>query len=60
MLEMLQINVRLEITLQIMVRSVNFLLTAQFFVLGHMTLGLSQSRHQLARTHILKLLSKFG
>ena len=42
MLEILQINVRLEITLQTMVRSVNVLRTVQFFVLGHVTLGVSQ------------------
>ena len=58
MLEILQINVRIEMTLQTMDKTVNFSCTVQFFVLGHVTVGVSQWRHQLARTHILKLLSK--
>ena len=42
MLEILQINVRLKVTLQTMDKTVNFLRAVQFFVLGHVTLGVSQ------------------
>ena len=42
MLEILQINVRLKVKLQTMDKTVNFLRTVQFFVLGHVTLGVSQ------------------
>ena len=42
MLEILQINVRLKATLQTMDKTINFLHTVQFFVLGHVTLGVSQ------------------
>ena len=59
MLEILQINVQLEMTLQTMDKTVNFLRTVQFFGLGHVPLGVSPGRHELALTHILKLLSFF-
>ena len=42
MLKILQINVRIEMTLQTMDKTVNFLCTVQFFVLGHVTVGVSQ------------------
>ena len=42
MLEILQIHVRLEVTLQTMDKTINILRTVQFFVLGHVTLGVSQ------------------
>ena len=42
MLEILQINVRIEMTLQTMDKTVNFSCTVQFFVLGHVTVGVSQ------------------
>ena len=42
MLEILEINVRLEVTLQTMDKIVNFLRTVQIFVLGHVTLGVSR------------------
>ena len=60
MLEILEINVRIEMTLQTLDKTVNFSCTVQFFVLGHVTMGVSKWRHQLACTHILNLLSKFG
>ena len=60
MLEILEINVWIEMTLQTSDKTVNFSCTVQFFVLGHVTVCVSQLRHQLACTHILNLLSKFG
>ena len=42
MLEILQINVRNEIILQTMDKTVNFSCTVQFFVLGHVIVGVSQ------------------
>ena len=42
MLEILQINVRSEMTLQTMDKIVNFSCIVQFFVLGHVTVGVSQ------------------
>ena len=42
MLEILQINVPIEMTLQTMVRTINFLRTVQFFVMGHVTVGVFQ------------------
>ena len=42
MLEILKINVRIEMTLQTMDKIVNFSCTVQFFVLGHVTVGVSQ------------------
>ena len=42
MLEILQINVWIEMTLQTMDKTVNFSCTVQLFVLGHMTMGVSQ------------------
>ena len=42
MLEILQINVWLKVTLQTMDKTVNFLRTVQFSVLGHVTVGVSQ------------------
>ena len=42
MLEILQINVRNEMTLQTMDKTVNFSCIVQFFVLGHVTVGVSQ------------------
>ena len=42
MLEILQINVRNKMTLQTMDKTVNFSCTVQFFVLGHVTVGVSQ------------------
>ena len=42
MLEILQINVRIEMTLQTMDKTVRFSCTVQFFVLGHVTVGVSQ------------------
>ena len=42
MLEILQINVRIEMTLQTLDKTVNFSCTIQFFVLGHVTVDVSQ------------------
>ena len=42
MLEILQINVRIEMTLQSMDETVNFSYNVQFFVLGHVTVSVSQ------------------
>ena len=42
MLEIVQINVRIEMTLQTLDKTVNFSCTVQFFVLGHVTVGVSQ------------------
>ena len=42
MLEIIQINVRIEMILQTMDKTVNFPCTVQFFVLGHVTVGVSQ------------------
>ena len=42
MLEIVQINVRNKMTLQAMDKTVNFSSTVQFFVLGHVTVGVSQ------------------
>ena len=42
MLEILQINVRIEMTLQTLDKAVNVSCTVQFFVLGHVTVGVSQ------------------
>ena len=43
MLEILQINVRIETTLQTLPdKTVSFSCTVQFFVLGHVTVGVSQ------------------
>ena len=42
MLEILQINVRIEMTLQTFDNTVNLSCTVQFFVLGHVTVGVSQ------------------
>ena len=42
MLEILQINVRNEMTLKTTDKTVNFSCTVQFFVLGHVTVGVSQ------------------
>ena len=42
MLEIIQINLRIEMTLQTMNKTVNFSCTVQFFVLGHVTVGVSQ------------------
>ena len=42
MLEILQINVQIEMTLQTLNKTVNFLCTVQFYVLGHVTVGVSQ------------------
>ena len=42
MLEILQINVRIEMTLQTLDKTVNFSCTFQFFVLGHVTVGVCQ------------------
>ena len=50
MREILQINVRIEMTLQTMDKTVNISCTVQSFVLGHVTVGVSQLCQQLART----------
>ena len=42
MLEILEINVRIEMTQQTLDKTVNFSCTVQFFVLSHVTVGLSQ------------------
>ena len=42
MLEILQINVRIEMTQQTLDKTVNFSGTVQFFVLDHVTVGVSQ------------------
>ena len=42
MLEILQINVRIQMTLQTLDKTVNVSCTVQFFVLGHVTVGVSQ------------------
>ena len=42
MLEILQINVRNEMILQTMDKTVNFSCTVLFFVLGHVTVGVFQ------------------
>ena len=42
MLEILEINVRIEMTQQTLDKTVNFSCTVQFFVLSHVTVGVSQ------------------
>ena len=42
MLEILEINVQIEMTLQTLDKTVNVSCTVQFFVLGHATVGVSQ------------------
>ena len=42
MLEILQTNVRIEMTLQTMDKTVNFSCSVQFFVLGHVTVAVPQ------------------